>query len=168
MLIFSLKWARAWQNQQSGMCTRRRLRWHPVWSECCALYWWPRIQGFSRWIAKMLIRLGTFAILLVLSCCGSKWYNFLIFSDHSYSPCTSTSPFDSDLVTAAFEEPVSGTGCVSNGTDLKTGAEVHAICYHGNKGGKIELYLNDNSDNHGELRLLTVKILKVWTPEKLL
>lgn len=68
--------------------------------------------------------------------------------DHSYSPCTSTSPFDSDLVTAAFEEPVSGTGCVSNGTDLKTGAEVHAISYHGNKGGKIELYLNDNSDNH--------------------
>lgn len=67
---------------------------------------------------------------------------------HLESPCTITSSFNSDLVTAAFEEPVPGSGCVSNGTSLKTGAEVHAISYHGNKGGKIELYLNDNSDNY--------------------
>ena len=71
---------------------------------------------------------------------------FSIFSDHSYSPCKITSPFNSDLVTASLEEALSGTGCVSNGTEPKTGAEVHAIRYHSDRPQTVELYLKTNSN----------------------
>lgn len=67
--------------------------------------------------------------------------------DHSYSPCKITSPFNSDLITASFEEVLSGTGCVSNGSVETTGAEVHAINYFSDRGRRVELYLKDSSNN---------------------
>ena len=86
----------------------------------------------------------------------------LTFSDHSYSPCKITSPFNSDLVTASFEEVLSGTGCVTNRTVPKTGAEVHAINYHSDRAQRVELYLKDNSNN-GKVLMTASTIFNIIT-----
>ncbi|XP_045188258.2 transforming growth factor beta receptor type 3-like [Mercenaria mercenaria] len=58
-------------------------------------------------------------------------------------PCKVSSQFNPDLASAFLEKELSSSGCVTNATSRKNGAEVHVIHYQGNKKQNVELLLND-------------------------
>jgi hypothetical protein len=59
-------------------------------------------------------------------------------------PCKVSSPFNPDLASAFLEAEILPTsGCMTNATSRKSGAEIHVINYQGSKEQNVELLLND-------------------------
>ncbi|XP_060555274.1 uncharacterized protein LOC132716114 [Ruditapes philippinarum] len=62
----------------------------------------------------------------------------------SEMPCKVSSPFNPDLASAFLEAEILPTsGCMTNATSRKSGAEIHVINYQGSKEQNVELLLND-------------------------
>lgn len=57
--------------------------------------------------------------------------------------CKVTSEFDPKLSSAFLEKDLPTTGCVTNATSRRTGAEVHVIHHQSNIEQNVELFIND-------------------------